>query len=316
MNNFFIRKCVLTVLSLVIAAALVVLTLSSFTIAFFTSKSNLNNAVKKESASIISVVDEAVAPAEKRMKLEEGCLKGAIDESNIGIITDAVSQNLVKSYTNDFSENTDLFNAYMTRLKEYSEESGKNISDKDRIEIASYATDLVANALYTSETINAPFVSFAKSKLMLYIIVGSIAAGIAATVMIDALTRGRHRKYLYIGTGIITAGYINIGSVLWIKHRGYLNSINIMRFEAYNEAFRDILSEVLKFTAAVGILFFIVGLIMLIINYDYFRRKNAEIKNSRERTDDIMEDYMEVDAPSSTRVPGEEFEKETMRIDF
>ncbi len=316
MNNYFAKRALISLSSIALAAALVILTFVSIFIGFFNSEGKIKSEIGKNYTLIAEAVDEAVKPAAKRFSLPEEALTGAIDSSNADIIAGVAAHSLINGYTIDLSDSTELFSAYMSKLKSYCEESGKQISEKDRIEISSYAVDLVSNALYTSESVNAPVFAYAKNRIVMYAIIASVIIIAVSVIIIDLFTRGRHRKFSFIGMGIITAGYVNIGLPLWIRYKGYFKGISFLSFSAYNQAVNKCFNDILKLSLAIGAVMFVAGLVILLVNYNYFRKKNAQIKAERERANEIMGDYMETENNRPIRLPGEEFEKEIMKIDF
>ena len=68
----------------------------------------------------------------------------------------------------------------------------------------------------------------------------------------------------------------------------------------------------------VGVIYLIIGVVMLLVTYQYFRRKKEIHDATRLNSDDALTDYMDDYYTKNVRThkPGEEFEKEVKKIDF
>lgn len=316
MFRYYFQRILCDVCALAIAASIVLMVFCTTFLVLFQNQSFINRCFTAEKSSIIAMTDEALAQAAEELGLESDAMKGAVDDSNLSAIistlTDAVSANK----TADFSDNSELYNSIAHRLSAYDK---KVLSSAEINRCASYGVDCVNEVLGTDAASRSPLIAAIHSRALLYVIIGGVVIIGISIGVIEFFNNGRHRRYNYYGMGMNTAGAVLLLVPLYIRLTNRLGNQQFASFELYDLAIKSVLSYILKAAILVGIVLLLAGTVMLFVNYNYFRKRNNEIKQRRERSLNEQELYLEEDMPAvnvNQRNENGEFEKEIMRIEF
>lgn len=318
MIRYYLHKLLIFGLSMAIAVALVLLSFNILAVGLFHSDGFIANGLKRNSSAIIETIDTELENGAERLSVPKEMLVGAINNDNIDIVISEVAHNFVYGYATAFSNSTEIYGAISSAVSNYSNENGMHLSDDEINRISSYAVDCVNEAVGSYDTANVSIFGFVRGRMMMIAVSVCAVVIIASIVALDFLNRGRHRKFNYIGMGITTAGAVMVACFAVIYKMGFLLKYRFCSFDAYNVAIQLCFINLFKIFFALGLVYFAAGFIMLVVNYNYFRRKKQAHLASRLTEDDTLTDYMDdyYERTTSKHKPGEEFEKDVKKIDF
>ncbi len=318
MVRYYIQKTSCFLLSLLLAFSIVGLAIGASLVGFYRNEGFVKSSIDNNKQAIIESINEELTDAAEVLNLPSEALTGVIDDSNFSIISSELARNFIYIYPTDLSGNAELYNAFASGISAYSSENSLALSSEEITAAASYSVDAVSFVLSGNATASTKIFIISQDRRVMYLVLGSIALIIASIVGIDYINRGRHRRFSYIGMGVVTAGYILVGTPLFVKYMGFLDSYKFCSFDAYNVFIRDITDFVINVITGFGALILIAGIVMLLVNYNYFRKKGARALRKKEINEQIKNDYLFDIQPVSKNERNEDgdFEKEVMKIDF
>lgn len=318
MTRYYLRKFLIFLLSMLIALCVSVLSFCLPAVAIFHGSAYVKSGLEKNSVQIIEIVNIDLKESARKLSVPEELLTTALNGDNIKTVCADTAKNFIYGYSNSFSASVDLYNLFKQHIEEHAADYSLNLSDAEINRISSYAVDTVDKALGSTDTSRLAIFSFVRSQLMMVIIIVAVVIIIGCVVALDMMNNGRHRKFNYIGMGLVTSGAINAAVVLTLRFRGYLEAYRFCSFDAYNSAVRYCFSTLFSVMLAIGIASFAVGFVMLLNTFMYFKTKKDARIALRNREDDGMTDYMDDYYTKFSRhhKPGDEFEKDIKKIDF
>ena len=284
----------------------------------FSSESFIKERVEQNKDAIIAELDSEVKTLAKTTGLAKTAFTGAVNDDNFSVISETVTKNLKYCYKTDFSDNVDLYNIYSASISDPDRNGGKELKSNEVSRYASLAVSTACKVLNQNGTSSVLVFNAIQKQYFVYAVITSIVLSIICVVVLELINKGRHRKFSYIGMGVITAGYLLCAGTFFVEKMNYVNKNVFLVFDPYNNAIRTCFNDVLAKNYYVGIALFAVGFIMLIVNYNYFRKKNIKAEKEREFNKRLVTDFLKYDEPSvSHRLSdGEGFEKEVTKIDF
>lgn len=318
MIRYWFSKFACFALSLVLGIALCLLTLSSVCVGLFHGENFIAKGLEQNKQGILTTVSENASRVAVLCGLPQETFDGAIGDTVFNEIKKEVAHNFVYSYNTDFKDDTVLYNAFLNAATEYCSQNGVKASSITLSRSASLAVDYVNEALGGSDTTRVAMFRTVRGNSMMIALVGSAVMVIVSVVGLDLLNRGRHRKFSYIGMGLVTAGYLMTIVPTFIKQKQYLTDYLFCSYAPYDSAVKYCLGTAMKIIVPVGAFLLVGGLVTLVLNYNYFRKKKLAEEQRRTYHESKDSDYMEnYNQPSRRGLkPGEEFEKEIRRINF
>lgn len=318
MIKYFLKRISCSVVAVLLAFSIVILVVSSLFVAFFAGEGFIADKIDENKTEIINDINEEVKPLAQVTGINENAFVNAINEDNFRFISETVAKNLMYSYRTDFSDSHELYSIYYSSISEQLKKDGKKINSKDHSKYASLAVYTASKVINANDTARVYFFYTVHSKKYVLFVIGSLVLTILSIAGIELINKGRHRKFSYMGMGIISSGYILFFGTLFVKKADYVNKNIFLEFEPYNKAVQTAINDTVSRLIFFGIVFIIIGLIMLIVNYNYFRKKNEKALAEKEFNKKLVTDFLEYDEPTvSHRLgDGEGFEKEITKIDF
>ncbi|MCR5207066.1 MAG: hypothetical protein K6C14_01135 [Eubacterium sp.] len=318
MIRYYLRKLLIFALSMVIAVCLFILSFGVLTVGLFHSDAYVESGLKRNTEAIAETVTAGLKDTAAELEIPEELLTSAVNDEMIKIITDTVAHNFIYNYTTSFSNSTELYNLIASSVSAGAPEYGKRLSDVEISKISSCAVDSVNESLGNSDTSQVSAFSFVKSRTMMLLIIVSVIAAVGSIIALDMLNNGRHRKYNYIGMGVITAGAASLSVSLFALFGGFLKTYRFCTYEAYDNAIKYCFKTAFSMLVVLGVIMIVIGFVMLLRTYIYFKRKKEAYMARRLSSNDTLTDYMDDYYTKNTRthVPGEEFEKDVKKIDF
>ncbi len=315
---YFLKRFSCTFFSVLLAFSIVAVILSSLFVGYFSSEEFVKEKIDRNKAEIIAEIDSEVKSLAKVTGLKKTAFTGAVNSDNFDVISNEITKDLRYCYNTDFSDNTDLYNIYSASISDKSKNGGKTLKSNEVSRYASLAVATACKALNTGDTANVLVFTAIQRNFFVFAVIGSVGMLIISVVVLELINKGRHRKYSYFGMGIVTAGYILVAGTWLVNKMQYVEKHFFLSFEPYNRAIQQGISDVLGKNLYIGAILIGVGFIMLLVNYNYFRKKNIKAEKEREFNKKVVTDFLEYDEPAvSHRLDnGEGFEKEVTKIDF
>lgn len=278
---------------MLLAVSIFVLTFASSAIVVFSSSKIVENKMRDYQQTAQQQFCDYLRQFESGIDVPIEVVTESVNESNLEIVLDTVTENFVYSYTTVFSDNENLYKSFKTSMTEYCDENNISASDKDVSKAACLVVDAVNEFFGGSSTSDTLIFKFVKSRKMIAIVVLSALCLLGSIVVLDLINYGRHKKYNQIGLGMATSGYLLVALPLVVRYMGYLEAYTYCSNPIYNPAIKECWSTVIKFMFVIGIVALTVGVIMLYRNYSYFRKKKKAFDVSRENNVQSRNEYME-----------------------
>ena len=318
MIAYFFKRISCTLLSILLAASIVCLTVSLLFVGFFGNEQFVQDRIDQNKTEIIADINDEVKKLAKTTGLPKTAFVNAVNEDNFSVVSFTVAKNLKYCYRTDFSENVDLYNVYYNAVSDTSRNGGKKLHSNEASRYASLAVTTACKALNQSGTANVRLFNALSKNFFVFSVISSVVVLIASVVALELVNKGRHRKYSYIGMGIITAGYVLVAATMFVEKMGYIEKNVFLVYDPYNKAIQTGVLDVIHYDIYIGAVFLAAGFIMLLLNYNYFRKKNIKAVKEREFNKKLATDFLEYDEPTvSHRLSdGEGFEKEVTKINF
>ena len=317
MIRYILQRISYFLLALILGLSIVSLTAGGCIVGLFQNELFFETEIEKNETALIALVDNASADAAEKAGLPSDAFKGAVSEKNFTIISTPLARNFKYNYNTDFSDSTGLLDAFVSQLGAYANNYSLELTGDEINGYAALAVDYVSEALSGSDTKNVFPIHLSQSSGIMYATVSSVILIIATVVALELLNRGRHRKYNYIGMGIMTGGYILIIMPQAIKLTDFLNQYRYCVLDEYNAIVRGCTEMLLNVCTFIGIIVTVAGLVMLLINYSYYIKKAQKVKLAKKMEERIKGDYMnEIPQQRIQRDKQGEFEKDVMKIDF
>ena len=315
---YFLKKFACNFFALLLGLAIVATSLSVLFVGYFSSESFIQQKIEQYEDDVISELDNEVKKLSKTTGLKETAFVGAVNKDNFYVISSAVTKNLRYCYVTDFSDNVDLYNIYSASISDTSKNGGKTLKSNEVSRYASLAVSTACKVLNQNGTANVIIFNSMQNRFFVFAVITSIGLVIMSIVALELINKGRHRKFSYIGMGIITSGYLLVAGTIYVQKMNYINKNVFLAFEPYNNAVREAVSEIIAKNVYIGAVLFAAGLIILAVNYNYFRKKSIKTEKEKEFNKRLATDFLQYDEPSvSHRLSDEEgFEKEVTKINF
>ncbi|MFR5875191.1 MAG: hypothetical protein ACLUFN_01740 [Eubacterium sp.] len=291
--KYILRKLLCFALSMILAFSIIFLTVGALSIGFLQSESYIESHIKNNSDKLIGEINAELATFDTKVDLPVEAFTTALTEENIGEIVKTAVNNLLYNYSSDFSEDEVLYNSIKSSISGYCQNNGISTSESELSKAAALMVDEINETIGGSSTLNVKVFTFVQSNKLMYIICASVIFIIAGVVLLDLINFGRHRKYSYIGMALTTSGFVLTFSILFARHQDYLSDFKLSSVEAYSLGIAECIDGIMLYSMIIGIICLAVGIIMLLLNYNYFRKKEIKVKASREHNSQLRKEYME-----------------------
>lgn len=288
MTGYFFRRLSLFGLSMLLALSLVTLVSGAVAVGLGKTQQFVAAGVEKQQTAVLATVEAALQDAALLSDLPEDIWNGAINQENFSIISSVVARAFIFQTNTDFSNDTNLYQTLTTHLTVYYRTQGVNVSGETVSAQASFAVFAVNEALDAQDTAGIAVFSLIQSPYVMYGVIASAFLIVASVLGLDLINRGRHRKYSYIGMGLMTAGYVLSFVPAYIQWRKYVETYRFCAYFPYDNAVKICVNIWLCVLLAFGMVFFLSGLIMLVKNYRYMKSK-FDMKASSVNHDEILE---------------------------
>ena len=292
-SNSIVSRLICFVLAIGAALLIVVSVFGSVTIGTLKSHSYVASKFVKYDSQLLETVNDALLEKCDDMPLPAEAFASALNVKEMDSILTTVARNIILCYELDFTDSKELYNYFVEGLGKYCEENGIKMLSEDINRCACYAVD-VTNEVLTSGVSNDIAIfraAIGKSMAIRFIVCFAIA--IVFIVLIDLINRGRHRKFSYIGMAFVSAGMIFIAATLYVKSKGYVDSFSFCSLDIYNSAIRDSINSTFFIYPIIGAVFVVLGLVILIMNYIYFRNKNLIVQREKELNIEMKQDFIQ-----------------------
>lgn len=315
MKNPLLSRIVSTLLAIALSLSVVMAVFGITSSCLMNSEKFIGKTVAGYSDQTKSHIDERISLEIPDGKIPADAVAQAVDISVISYINGKITKSIILQSRVDVSTDSTLYNSILRGINTYAKENGIKLSKGEANKLASLAVDVISGYLSSAE-FESGVMSLMHSKGYTVAAFLSIALIFASVILINVVNEGRHKMYSYIGTGMVSAGYIQIVVTVCALKAHVAYGVRYASLEPFDSVLADILKRSSEFQLYAGCFMLVAGLAMLVLNYRYFFKKNKRLSEQREleyrMRNEYMMHYNSKNAPSTT-VPGE---REVMDIDF
>ena len=312
---YLLKRFACFISSVLIALSLVAFTVNVSMVAFLKNDNYIGTMLQKSKTEVVESLNPEFEKLSSLTGIPSEVYSGAFENGGFDIAVEEMKRDLQFGYSVNFASNTDIYNVFSNAISEYSRGNSLGFSGDVINRNASLAVDAVDEVLSASDFGENDIFNIVRSNTFNVVcIIGSILVFVACIVIIEAVNRGRHRMYNYIGMGIVSGGYI---LPIFVHAGDILKSLTFSGYQPYDTLIKGFASQQVKVYIAVGAILFAVGFVMLCINYNYYRKKRAAILEEKELDKIRQTEFLGDEMPKRRRrAAGEEFEKIIRKIDF
>jgi hypothetical protein len=267
--------------------------MGSLSVGFLQSDDFVQNNMNKYSTELLNEVNEKIDSLDGKLSLSIEVYTSALGNDDAAKIISKVSSNFMNDYPTDFSEDRDLFESVKTSILNYCEQNSIKASDAQMNKAACFVVEEVNEVVGGRSSLDVKVFTMVQSRAAMCAICLAVILLIITTILLDVANYGRHRKYNYIGMGFTTAGFLMSFGILFVNHQDYVNNFKFTTITAYNLGIADCINILLNYVIIIGAVCFAIGLIILVLNYNYFRKKSARVKASRDDNSKMRKEYLE-----------------------
>ena len=300
--------------AIVLAGAIVVLTLSVITLSCFASDSYVEKNLNNYSSEVVEEVSSKLSELSEKTGFSKEAYANAFDEKGARLVFSKILNNFKYDYETDFTQDAGIYDYFAARIKNYCHENNIDVTEREISQSSSLAVDAVNEVFGGKSTSSVAIMEFARSRKMIPLILVPFLLGVACIIFLDQFNGGRHRTYNFVGMGFSVAGYNLTFVPLYILIKNYIQNFRFCENLIYDHAITDITETVLKIGIAAGIVCIITGYVILFRNYKYFSRKKAQRILYSEELEMRETDYL--DLTTEKHDNGELSEKIVSKIDF
>lgn len=290
--NYFLMRVSCVTLSVIMTISIIFFLFGVSNVFIFQNKGFIEKNIVAQKEVFVSELNEKFDTMQDSFTVPVDALKLAIERDAIDIVANIAAENFIYSYSTDFTDSEELYNCFASAIGQYCRENAVEIAEDDININSSLAITVLNKEIGGTATSNVSVFKNSKDKIIAIMIGGSVVLFIAAYFLLDFINYGRHRKYSYIGMGIITSGYIMLLVPVFIKKKGFVRAFNFCNVDLYNNAITSLYGIIFNIVIIFGILLFIMGAVMLILNYRYFKIKGDKAKAAQESSEQIKNEYM------------------------
>jgi hypothetical protein len=282
-----------SVLSIVLAFSIVLLTSSVLFLTFSRSDSIFSNCINNYQQQALDELNAEFETFADKTDLPKEVWVNSLAPEDTEIILNTIASNLQYHYTTTFAGDEDVYALIKSRFTDYVKANDLNVTEKQISQNASLAVDAVNEAFGGKATSSVAIFRWSQSTKIMYFVIISAILLVVSAVIIHFLNNGRHRKYNYLGMSLTVSGYLLLFAGLVIEKKNFIVDFNYSKNAIYNSAIADLLNYALLISMAIGALCLLSGVIMLAVNYSYFVKKKRERDEHRKNNADLRSEYME-----------------------
>ena len=290
--KYFLMKLSCLILSIAMTVSLVLFLFGVSNVFIFQNKGFIEKSIAAQKETFADELSEKFDEMQDSFTVPADALKLALERDVVDVIANIAANNFIYSYSTDFADSEELYNCFASAIGQYCRENDIKISEEDININSSLAITVLNKEIGGTATSNVPVFTHSKNKLIAVMIGGSVLLFIAVYFLLDFINYGRHRKYSYIGMGIITAGYVMLFAPIYLKIKGLVSAVNFCDVNLYNHAIASLYGIIYNVFIIAGIILLIAGALILILNYRYFKKKGDKAKAAQESSERMKNEYL------------------------
>ena len=247
----------------------------------------------KYDEELLNEINSALLEECTDMPLPAEAFAAALDTDAADRVLYKASRNIILCYDMDFSDDTELYSFFSDGMEKYCDENNISVKSSDLNACASLAVDVSNEVLSSgvSKNIRLFRAVAGKSLAIKFVLCGALCA--VCIVLIHMFNKGRHKKYIYYSTALISAGLLFVFVTFLVKSRHYIDNFNFCAFEIYDKAIKDVLNSSLFIYPIIGVICVAAGVIMMVYNYKYYV-KRKQINEEEKRVNlELKDAYMQ-----------------------
>lgn len=291
--SFRFRRALCYLLALVMAGSVVLSVAVGIASGLLRTESFVQKRYETYISGLLEEVNTAIAGVAETTGLPTKAYTSAIQEGHIKTALHQAANNTVKGFNTDFTESTYLYSYYHAGILNYCKENGVPITEEELNKDACFAVDAFNEVVGDESTSNIIIFALSYTKNPLKIIVLSIIAFVASLVAIDFISFGRHKKFDYMGVGLIVAGETLVVLPFFAIVMKYTSSLRFMDVDVYNMALADVLDDIMRIYMIVGVVVLLIGIIVTVFNYRYYAHKSKTLKTEHDIRVKLMKEQRE-----------------------
>lgn len=276
--TFSLRRIAYFFLALVMAGCVVLSVSVGISSGLLRDESFVQKRFEKYNSQLLDEVNTAIAGVADTTGLPTKAYTGAIQEGHIRTALHQAANNIVKGYDTDYTESKYLYGYYRTGLLNYCKENGIPITEDELVRDSCFAVDVFNDTVGDESTKNIIIFALTYTNKPLMTIIFSVLIFIACAVIIDFTSYGKHKKFDYMGMGLITAGEAMVILPIFALLMKYTSTLRFMDIDVYNMALADVLNDILKIIMAFGAVILVIGIVMAAYNYRYYSKKTEFLR--------------------------------------
>lgn len=280
-------------LSLVIAASITIIVTMGIGAGMLRTEKYVQTRFEKYNSQLLKEVHTSIENVSQDTGLPTKAYTQSIQKGHIQTVLHQVSGNIVYGYYTDFSDSKYLYGYYRTGIINFCKENGIAITNDEVVRDACFAVDAFNQVCGDESTSYILPFQQTYTKNPLKAIIFSLIAIIASIIALSFIIYGTHKKYDYIGAGISTAGAVLFALPLFALFMNYSSSLHFTDVDVFNMGIADTIDGILKVYMAVGVVLFIVGSVILSLNYNYYKKKAIKIKTEHDINMKLRKEFME-----------------------
>jgi hypothetical protein len=280
-------------LALVMAGSIVLAVACGVASGMLRSESFVQSKFEKYNSQLLKEVDTAIEGVAESTGLPTKAYTASVQSGHIQTVLHQVSGNLVYGYKTDFSDSKYLYGYYRTGIINFCKENGIAITEEEIVRDACFAVDTFNQVCGDESTSFVLPFQQTYTRNPFYMIIFSIVAFIASSIILGFITYGRHKKYDYIGMGVLTGGVVLFALPTFAIMMKYSSLLHFSDVDVYNYGIADVINSILRIYSLIGIVITIIGAVILTINYSYYKRKSIKMKTEHDINVKLRKEFMQ-----------------------
>lgn len=311
--SFRFKRAICYFLALVMAGSVVMSVAVGIASGLLRTETFVQKRYEAYISELLEEVNTAIAGVAEATGLPTKAYTSAIQEGHIKTALHQAANNTVKGFDTDFTESTYLYSYYHAGILNYCKENGVPITEDELNKDACFAVDAFNEVIGDESTSSIIIFALAYTKHPLKIIVLSIVAFIASLIAIDFIAFGRHKKFDYMGVGLIVAGETLIVLPFFAIAMKYTSTLRFMDVDIYNMALADVLDDIMRIYMIVGAVVLLIGIVVTVFNYRYYVHKTRTLKTEHDIRVKLMKEQREHNQAQFAQREAEMIEKEMQK---
>lgn len=280
-------------LALVMAASITIIVTMGIGAGMLRTEKYVQTRFEKYNSELLQQVHTSIENVAQDTGLPTKAYTNSIQKGHIQTVLHQVSGNLVYGYQTDFSDSKYLYGYYRTGIINFCKENGIAITDNEVVRNSCFAVDAFNQVCGDESTAFVLPFQQTYTKNPLYAIIISIVAIIVSYILLSFFIYGTHKKYDYVALGISTAGAVLFALPLFALIMNYSSLLHFTDVNVFNYGIADTIDGILKVYMAVGVVLFIIGTVILFLNYNYYKKKAIKIKTEHDINMKLRREFME-----------------------